>query len=527
MRRYVGRWLALELSLACPQAAVVAFDVARPDGSHFADLFDDAETDVRARSAQLRAAMNRVQVVKGSIISASDLNEACRSCDVVFNAAAYGMASVNGASLDLCRKINVAGVAALIDACAKCRVRRLVHVSSTVAVFDGSPIVNGTARLPLVTEALHGNHYGATKALAEKLLRAAPADLEVVIVRPNGIFGPNDNTHFPRLKRLLRSGLFNLKVGDGRSLVDWIFIDNLTHALLLAAAAPLQSRLGVADSSSSSGGGGQCLTVHVSDEDPREMNHLFCAFAAGLGYPPPSIYISTSLLARVAALMVTASHLTGGLFTPMLTPPEAYKAGTHMVFSTADARRAIGWTPIVSYDDGIKMTLEYEHRTLLRGPPPRLEVPSLLWWLLIVGGMWLCWVGDAAAAAAASQGESGSCGLPSLLCVIILFGSKAAAALSVSLKFIFHCALVAHAVEALVAAHAMLRMKAVAAAHAPLGRRQQHYFDWGFGLIAAYCLQTFILGFPSLKLVLRYSRLQQAMVQTGAIGREARGEALM
>lgn len=127
------------------------------------------------------------------------------------------------------------------------------------------------------------------------------------------------NTRPHRLKRLLRDGLFNLKVGDGKSLVDWIFVDNLTHALLLSAA--------VATASAHGRGGSARITVHVSDEDPREMNHLFCSFAEGLGYTPPSIRIPTALLARIATLMVTASRLCFGAFAPLLTPSEALKAG--------------------------------------------------------------------------------------------------------------------------------------------------------------------------------------------------------
>lgn len=508
--------MALELAFACPHADVVAFDVSRPSGSQFSDVFDAAELDIRSRCDGLRAAMQRVRVAQGCITSASDLDRALCSSDIVFNAAAYGMASVNGASVELCHRINVAGVEALIDACARCRARRIVHVSSTVAVFDGSPIINGTAALPLVTRPYHGNHYGHTKALAEQLLRRAA--LEVAIVRPNGIFGPNDNTHFPRLKRLLRDGLFNLKVGDGASLVDWIFIDNLSHALLCAAAADFQTVPCTAGSSS------KCVTVHVSDEDPREMNHLFCTFAEALGYSPPSLYISTPLLSRVAALMVAASRLTDGLFTPMLTPCEAYKAGTHMVFSTADARSSIAWQPLVSYETGISMTVEYEYRKLLRASPPPIEAPSLMWWLLIVGGMWLCWIGDAAAASARCGGYS----LPSALCSVVVLASHAAASCNLNLRFIFYCAVLAHCVEAAVAVYIMRRMASFSRANrSKSGRKEGFFFEWGTGLMSAHLLQTFILGFPSLKVILRYKRLQEAMMKTGVMGREARKQPLL
>jgi hypothetical protein len=32
-----------------------------------------------------------------------------------------------------------------------------------------------------------------------------------------------------------------------------------------------------------------------------------------------------------------------------------------------------------------------------------------------------------------------------------------------------------------------------------------HFFEWRFGLTLAYLLQTFVLGYPSLKILLRYA----------------------
>jgi hypothetical protein len=197
-----------------------------------------------------------------------------------------------------------------------------------------------------------------------------------------------------------------------------------------------------------------------------------------------------------------------------------------MVFSTADARRGLLWRPVVRYDDGVKLTLEFEHRRLLRCRSPPMESPHLIWWLLIVGGMWLCWVGDDAAAAHAGSGE---CGLPSmLLCRVVVYGWRLAAAARVSLRFIFWCAVIAHTVEALVALRVMRRIKS-ASRNTLLkdGIMKQHFFDWGLGLMCGYFLQTFIIGYPSLKIILRYSRLQQVMLKSGVIEREARCEALM
>ena len=72
----------------------------------------------------------------------------------------------------------------------------------------------------------------------------------------------------------------------------------------------------------------------------------------------------------------------------------------------------------------------------------------------------------------------------------------------------------------------LIRMKAVSR-HKMRGGRGVNFFDWGFGLMFGYLLQTFVLGFPSLKILLRYSRLQQVMIESGVADREAQGLALM
>jgi hypothetical protein len=97
--------------------------------------------------------------------------------------------------------------------------------------------------------------------------------------------------------------------------------------------------------------------------------------------------------------------------------------------------------------------------------------------------MWLCWVGDAAAAAAADDADG--CGLPLGLCSVCVFGQSCAAAVGVTLRsiscltsspllpyfssiitvfrftysvrFIFYCAVFAHANEAAVGMFVMNR----------------------------------------------------------------------
>jgi hypothetical protein len=205
----------------------------------------------------------------------------------------------------------------------------------------------------------------------------------------------------------------------------------------------------------------------------------------------------------------------------MLTPSEAYKAGTTMVFRTDDARSLLNWKPVISYEQGVRLTLEYEHRKLLRQAQPVLQSPSLLWWLLILGGMWLCLIGDAAAAAADAAAAAGSsdCGLPLHLCRVVVFGRNAFSFFNLSLSSVFWLAMAAHAVEAAIALLLIQSMRATASVNGIVGHK--HCFGWSGVSILAYVLQTLALGYPSLKIILRYMRLQRVMLESGVMRREA------
>lgn len=67
----------------------------------------------------------------------------------------------------------------------------------------------------------HGVYPG--KPLATCALRAA------------GIYGDGEERHFPRILQTLQKGLYKFNIGSPDSLVEWVYVDNLVHAHILAA----------------------------------------------------------------------------------------------------------------------------------------------------------------------------------------------------------------------------------------------------------------------------------------------------
>jgi nucleoside-diphosphate-sugar epimerase len=54
-------------------------------------------------------------------------------------------------------------------------------------------------------------------------------------VRPAAIYGPGEDRHLPRIITMARLGLLLFRIGDKTVKSDWVFVDNLVLALILAS----------------------------------------------------------------------------------------------------------------------------------------------------------------------------------------------------------------------------------------------------------------------------------------------------
>jgi len=155
--------------------------------------------------------------------------------------------------------------AALARAAAASGVRRLVYISSVRAMGavtgPGAPFRPTAPPLP-------GDAYGRAKLASERLLSAAAQEtgLELVILRPPLVYGPNVKANFRALIWLAASGLplpF-ARIDNRRSL---IFLDNLVDVGARAATDPAAA--------------GRVLLVR--DGVDLSTRELVCTLAAGLG----------------------------------------------------------------------------------------------------------------------------------------------------------------------------------------------------------------------------------------------------
>ena len=132
-----------------------------------------------------------IELVPGDVTDSTSLTAACKGVDTVFHLA--GLIAYSPVQREAMQRVNVGGTANVISACLETGVRKLVHLSSVVAVgasFDKKPLNEESA---YNVAHLHLGYFD-TKHEAELLVKSAVASrgLDAVMINPSTIYGPAD-----------------------------------------------------------------------------------------------------------------------------------------------------------------------------------------------------------------------------------------------------------------------------------------------------------------------------------------------
>ncbi len=208
-------------------------------GSHLVDeLLEDGNWEVRVlvrSSSNLRWLDGKsVEKVFGDVTSsAEDLAQALEGVDVVFHAAGLTKALAKERLLE----VNSQGTANLLKACVSnsSPPEKFVLVSSAGA--QGPSGKNGVCTER--DEPAPVTDYGRSKLAAEAYVHQYQDRMDCRIIRPGGIYGPRDMELLPAFK-VLQKGL-KLRFGIRNRLVNMAYVRDITHALVLAANADVNS----------------------------------------------------------------------------------------------------------------------------------------------------------------------------------------------------------------------------------------------------------------------------------------------
>ncbi|XP_031561297.1 short-chain dehydrogenase/reductase family 42E member 1-like [Actinia tenebrosa] len=283
--------------------------------------------------------------LKGNICNKNDVETALKGAKFVFHSASYGMSGREQLNKDLIEKVNVEGTKNVLEACNTNSVPHLVYTSTYNVVFGHDEIRNGNESLPYLPMDQHTDHYSRTKSIAEQsILKANNTKLRdgnilrTTALRPAGIYGEGEQRHLPRIVSYIKKGLFAFTYGSKNSLVDFVHVDNLVSAHVLAGQALVGNMPKAA---------GQAY--FISDGKPINNFEFFRPLVEGLGYMYPTINLPLSFIYIFAFLTELVHAVVGRYiynFQPMLTRTEVHKTGVTHFFSINKARTELGYSPV-------------------------------------------------------------------------------------------------------------------------------------------------------------------------------------
>ncbi|XP_078268500.1 sterol-4-alpha-carboxylate 3-dehydrogenase, decarboxylating isoform X2 [Rhinoraja longicauda] len=297
--------------------------------------------DIRKSSA-----IEGVQFFSADLCCKEDILSAVQDVSIVFHCASPPPSSDNR---ELFYKVNYTGTKTIIEACKEAGVQKLVLTSSASVVFEGTDLKNGSEDLPYAKNPI--DYYSQTKILQEKeVLNANDPDQNFVTIaiRPHGIFGPQDPHLVPVLVQAARSGKMKFMIGNGKNLVDFTYVDNVVHGLILAAEnLHRNSRI--------SG-----KAYHITNDEPIPFWTFLSELLVGLNYDRPKYHIPYLLAYYLAALLTIFLMLLKPFLTikPTFTPMRVALAGTFHYYSCERAKRDLGYKPVICLSEGIKNTIQ-------------------------------------------------------------------------------------------------------------------------------------------------------------------------
>ncbi|XP_021714765.1 3beta-hydroxysteroid-dehydrogenase/decarboxylase-like isoform X2 [Chenopodium quinoa] len=334
-----------------------------------ADLGHSIKLDAYEEEGTLGKALSsgRAQYVSADLRDKGQVLKACHGADVVFHMAAPD-SSINNYNLHY--SVNVEGTRNVIEACVEMQVKRLIYTSSASVVFDGvRGVINADESLSYPVK--HNDSYSATKAEGEALVLKANGEkgLLTCSLRPSGIFGPGDKLLVPSLVDAARAGKSKFIIGDGNNMYDFTYVENVAHSHICAERA-LASKGTVAEKAS-----GQAY--FITNMEPIKFWEFMSLILEGLGYERPRIKIPAFIMMPIAHLVELIYKLLApyGMKVPQLTPSRIRLLSCNRTFNSSKAKDRLGYTPIVSLQEGLERTIEsYSH--LRAEHQPKRDGPS-------------------------------------------------------------------------------------------------------------------------------------------------------
>ena len=287
----------------------------------------------RSKEAARIVGKRGAQAVPGSLDDAAALERACQGCELVFHVAAHF--KLWGDPVEFERS-NVEGTATLLQAAQRAGVKRFVQLGAAAVVMgDMQPMLRANELLP--RQERRWAPYSASKARSETLVLQAnrPGSFETLVVRPPMIWGAGMPT-LDHMVETVRAGKFRW-VGDGSQAMSTAHVDNVCHALDLAARR---------------GRGGE--SYFVSDGSDSTLKEVISGLLHTRGNDPPRASAPLPVAWAMASVMEWVWRRFARAGEPPITRQMLRLIGAPFTVDIDKARLALGYSPVVTRELGLQ-----------------------------------------------------------------------------------------------------------------------------------------------------------------------------
>lgn len=307
-------------------------------GSHIADACaadsGRMRCTVRATSDTRWLESLDADLVESDLRDAEGFASAVGEADCVVHAAGLTRAP----DPETFHQVNAEGTLRLARAAREAGVRRFVFISSLAArgPDDGAPGEPGRRQPDGPV-----SDYGRSKLAAEEGLRELAGEMEVISLRPGGVYGPRDRD----LLSLFQMGSHGrLLVPAAENLLQPVYVKDVARAALRAARGPL--------------GPGGFGPYPIAGRDRYRWDAVADAFGSALDRELHVHHVPPRLFLVAAALLEKAARVAGR--APPFDRRRARDLAEYQwTCDTGPAEEALGWEPRVTLPDGLRRTVEW------------------------------------------------------------------------------------------------------------------------------------------------------------------------
>lgn len=259
----------------------------------------------------------KLEITEGDIRDFKTVKKAVRGCDIVFHLAA--IISYWNKLNPLLYEVNVTGAENIVEACLEEKVKRLIHVSSTVAIGNkpGKKLANEETIYNLWDLNIS---YCDTKYLGEmRVKKGIDKGLDAVIVCPGSMYGPGD------IRRIIEDPIFSkgfstlFYIKGGLGVVD---VEDVVEGLILAWKK------------------GKSGQRYILVSENLTFSEIRKTIAEILGREPPKICLPYPFFLALGYISSWLAYLTGK--KPKITPAMARFNKIHFYFSAEKAKKELG-----------------------------------------------------------------------------------------------------------------------------------------------------------------------------------------